>query len=151
MTAPCWPAPRTSSKSAPPLAGVHAPHMTANATVAALSTFRARGARTSVLPAGHHRRAVRPLAGPQPLSMSAIGPALAGRWLVGRRGAGIHGAEHCYDVRERELRDVVNVADQVGPGRLEEAQAARLLGDENALHVTDAASSPYRPAHRFGE
>src|SRR5690349_7828753 len=125
MAGPCWPAPCMSSDSAPPLAGVHAPHMTANATVAALSTFRDRGTRTSVLPAGH-RQAVRPLAGPQPLSMSGIGRVLAGRWLVGRRGAGMHGAEHCHDSRERELRDVVDVADHVGSGRLEEAQAARL-------------------------
>src|SRR5689334_11031921 len=121
MAEPCWPAPCMSSDSAPPLAGVHAPHVTANATVAALTTFRDRGTRTSVLPAGHHRRAVGPLAGAQPLSMSAIGRVLAGRWLVGRHSAGMHGAEHCHDSRERELRNVVDVADHVGPGRLEEA------------------------------
>src|SRR5690349_6830434 len=151
MTAPCWPAPCMSSESAPPLAGVHAPHMTANATEVALSTFRDRSTRTSVLPAGHHSRAVQPLTGPPPLSMSAIGRVLAGRWLVGRHGAGMHGAEHCHDPREGELCDVVDVADQVGPGRLEEAQAARVLGDENALHVADVASSPHRAAHRIGE
>src|SRR5690242_17839495 len=150
MAEPCWPAPCISSDSAPPLAGVHAPHTTANATVAAPSTFRDRSTRTSGLPPGH-RRAVRPLTGPQPLSMSGIGRVLAGRWLVGRHGPGMHGAEHRHDPRERELRDVVDVADQVGSGRLEEAKAARLLGDENALHVTDADSSPHRAAHRLGE
>src|SRR5689334_17756474 len=119
MAEPCWPAPCISSESAPPLAGVHAPHVTANATVAALSTFRDRGTRASVLPAGHHRRAVGPLTGPQPLSVSAIGRVLAGRWLVGRHGAGRHGAEHRHDPRERELCDVVDVADQVSADRLE--------------------------------
>ena len=83
--------------------------------------------------------------------MSAIGCVLLGRWPVRRRGAGMRRAADGYDPRERELRDVVDVADQVCPGRLEQAQAARFLRDENALHVADAASSPHCPADRLAE
>src|SRR5260370_16478777 len=85
------------------------------------------------------------------MSMFAIGCVLLGCWQRRRRDAGMHAAADCHHPRERELRDVVNVADQPGVGGLEQAQAARILRDEDALHVADAAAAPHRPADRLAE
>src|SRR5689334_16998274 len=83
--------------------------------------------------------------------MFAIGCVLLGCWQRRRRGGGMHAAADSYHPRERELRHVVDVADQAGVGRLEQAQAARFLRDEDALHVADAAAAPHRPADRLAK
>src|SRR5215469_4937647 len=60
-------------------------------------------------------------------------------------------AEHGHDPGQRKLRHVVDVADQVRAGRLEQAQAPVLLRYVDALHITDRAASPELPADRLAQ
>src|SRR5260370_37492787 len=53
------------------------------------------------------------------------------------------------DRRELELRNGVDGADHIGPGRLEQGHAAPFLRERNSLHVAGAASAPHRAADRL--
>src|SRR5215510_1606295 len=58
-------------------------------------------------------------------------------------------AEHGDDAGQRELRDVIDIADHAWARRLEQAQAPLLLRCVDALHVADPAAPPGLPAHRL--